>query len=162
LFSGWGIRTLAEGEARYNPIGRHVGTIWPFDNSIIAAGLRRYGFKAEAAAVAVGLLEAAQFFDWRQPEAFCGYPRKTNQDRPVPYPASCSPEAWSAGAPLLLITTMLGLTPVDDRLIVDPALPTIIDHLELHNIPGRWGRVDAVGREQIATARATSRRRSRG
>src|SRR5215469_5997 len=73
MFSGWGVRTLAEGEARYNPIGYHVGTVWPFDNSFIAWGLRRYGFKAEAAAIVAGILEAAEVFDGRLPEAFGGY-----------------------------------------------------------------------------------------
>src|SRR5262249_43644169 len=72
LFSGWGVRTLAEGEQRYNPIGYHVGTVWPFDNSFIAWGLRRYGYKAEAARIAAGILDAANFFEGRLPEAFGG------------------------------------------------------------------------------------------
>ena len=76
LFSGWGVRTLAEGEGRYNPIGYHVGTVWPFDNSFIAWGLRRYGFKEEAAQIAAGILDAAEFFDGRLPEAFGGYGRR--------------------------------------------------------------------------------------
>ena len=108
LFSGWGVRTLAEGEGRYNPIGYHVGTVWPFDNSFIAWGLRRYGFKDEAARIAAGILEAAEFFDGRLPEAFGGYPR-TMTKYPVQYPTACSPQAWSTGAPLLLLRTMLGL-----------------------------------------------------
>ena len=98
LFSGWGVRTLAVGEGRYNPIGYHVGTIWPFDNSFIAWGLRRYGFKVEAARVAAGILEAAAFFDGRLPEAFGGYPRAMTK-YPVQYPTACSPQAWSTGAP---------------------------------------------------------------
>ena len=69
------MRTLAEGEGRYNPIGYHVGTVWPFDNSFIAWGLRRYGFKEEAARIAAGILDAAEFFDGRLPEAFGGYDR---------------------------------------------------------------------------------------
>ncbi len=85
LFSGWGVRTMAEGEGRYNPIGYHVGTVWPFDNSFIAWGLRRYGFKEEAARIAAGILDAAEFFDGRLPEAFGGYPRDDDQvSRPVP------------------------------------------------------------------------------
>jgi glycogen debranching enzyme len=87
LFSGWGIRTMAVGEGRYNPIGYHVGTVWPFDNSFIAWGLRRYGFKDEAAIVAAGILEAAQFFDGRLPEAFGGYPRAMTK-YPVQYPTA--------------------------------------------------------------------------
>ncbi len=102
LFSGWGVRTLAEGEARYNPIGYHVGTVWPFDNSFIAWGLRRYGFKAEAAQIVAGILEAAEVFDGRLPEAFGGYARDTTM-YPVQYPTACSPQAWSTGAPLLLL-----------------------------------------------------------
>jgi glycogen debranching enzyme len=150
LYSGWGVRTLAEGESRYNPIGYHVGTVWPFDNSFIAWGLRRYGFKAEAAIVAAGILDAARFFDGRLPEAFGGYPREMT-NYPVQYPTACSPQAWSTGAPLLLLRTMLGLEPVDDRLVVDAALPATIGHLELLDIPGRWGRVDAFGRGRVQT-----------
>jgi len=150
LFSGWGIRTLAEGEGRYNPIGYHVGTVWPFDNSFIAWGLRRYGFKKEAAKVAAGILEAAQFFGGRLPEAFGGYPRQVTK-HPVQYPTACSPQAWSTGTPLLLLRTMLGLEPSGDQLVVDPAVPTEIGRIELLDIPGRWGRVDAFGRGRVKT-----------
>jgi glycogen debranching enzyme len=150
MFTGWGIRTLAEGEARYNPIGYHVGTVWPFDNSFIAWGLRRYGFKTEAARVAAGILEASQYFRGRLPEAFAGYPRELT-DQPVQYPTACMPQAWSTGTPLLLLRTMLGLEPMGDHLIIDPALPAEIGHLELLDIPGRWGRIDAFGRGRIPT-----------
>jgi glycogen debranching enzyme len=145
LFSGWGVRTLAEGEARYNPIGYHVGTVWPFDNSFIAWGLRRYGFKVEAARVAAGVLEAAEFFQGRLPEAFGGYERSLTKF-PVQYPTACSPQAWSTGAPLLFLRTVLGLEPVDDHLLVDPAVPARIGRIELLDIPGRWGHIDAFGR----------------
>jgi glycogen debranching enzyme len=148
LFSGWGVRTLAEGEARYNPIGYHVGTVWPFDNSFIAWGLRRYGFKDEAATIAAGILDAAEFFDGRLPEAFGGYEREQTK-YPVQYPTACSPQAWSTGTPLLLLRTMLGLEPLGDHLVVDPALPAGIGHLELLDIPGRWGRIDAFGRGRV-------------
>jgi glycogen debranching enzyme len=148
LFSGWGVRTLAEGEGRYNPIGYHVGTVWPFDNSFIAWGLRRYGFKEEAAQIAAGVLDAAERFDGRLPEAFGGYERTVTR-YPVQYPTACSPQAWSTGTPLLLLRTMLGLEPLDDHLIVDPALPTAIGRLELLDIPGRWGRVDAFARGRV-------------
>jgi glycogen debranching enzyme len=148
LFSGWGIRTLATGEGRYNPIGYHVGTIWPFDNSFIAWGLRRYGFKQEAAQIAAGILNAAAFFDGRLPEAFGGYEREETT-YPVEYPTACSPQAWSTGAPLLLLRTMLGLEPLGDHLLVDPALPSGIGVLALLEIPGRWGRVDAFARGEI-------------
>ena len=148
LFSGWGVRTLAEGEGRFNPIGYHVGTIWPFDNSFIAWGLRRYGFKDEAARIAEGILDAARFFDGRLPEAFGGYPRWMTR-YPVQYPTACSPQAWSTAAPLLLLRTILGLEPLDDHLIVDPAIPASLGQLELLDIPGRWGRIDAFGRGRV-------------
>jgi glycogen debranching enzyme len=145
LFSGWGVRTLAEGEGRYNPIGYHVGTVWPFDNSFIAWGLRNYGFKDEAAAIAAGILDAAEFFNGRLPEAFGGYERSATK-YPVQYPTACSPQAWSTGTPLLLLRTMLGLEPLGDHLVVDPSLPTGIGLLALLEIPGRWGHVDAFAR----------------
>jgi glycogen debranching enzyme len=150
LFSGWGVRTLAEGEGRYNPIGYHVGTVWPFDNAFIAWGLRKYGFKDEAAQIAAGILDAAEFFDGRLPEAFGGYARSATK-YPVQYPTACSPQAWSTGAPLLFLRTMLGLEPIGDHLVVDPALPVGIGHLELLDVPGRWGRVDAFGRGRVQT-----------
>ena len=155
LFSGWGVRTLAEGEARYNPIGYHVGTVWPFDNSFIAWGLRRYGFKEEAARVAEGILDAAQFFDGCLPEAFGGYPRQMTK-YPVQYPTACSPQAWSTGAPLLLLRAVLGMEPVGDNLVVNPALPVSVGWLELLDIPGRWGRIDAFGRGRVDTSRPYS------
>ena len=150
LWSGWGVRTLAEGEARYNPIGYHLGTVWPFDNSFIAWGLRNYGYKEEAARIASGILDAAAVFEGRLPEAFGGYDRQLTM-YPVQYPTACSPQAWSTGAPLLLLRTMLGLEPIGDHLVVDPALPAAIGHFELLDIPGRWGRIDAFGRGRIAT-----------
>jgi len=156
LFSGWGVRTLAEGEARYNPIGYHVGTVWPFDNSFIAWGLRRYGFKAEAACLVAGILEAAEVFDGRLPEAFGGYPRSATR-YPVQYPTACSPQAWSTGAPLLLLRAGLGLEPQGDNLIVDPALPLRLGNLEVLDLPGRWKRMDAFGRGRIDTDRVTRR-----
>jgi glycogen debranching enzyme len=156
LYSGWGVRTLAEGEARYNPIGYHTGAVWPFDNSFIAWGLRRYGFREEAAGIAAGVLEAAEVFAGRLPEAFGGYPRSLTR-YPVEYPTACSPQAWSTGAPLLLLRTALGLEPHDNHLLIDPALPKRIGHLELLDIPGRWKRIDAFGRGRIDTGRFTAR-----
>jgi glycogen debranching enzyme len=148
LFSGWGVRTLAEGEARYNPIGYHVGTVWPFDNSFIAWGLRRYDFIEEAATIAESIIDAAQFFQGRLPGLFCGYDRALTK-YPVQYPIACSPQAWSAGAPLLLIRTMLGLEPHEGHLAVEPGLPAGLGRVELLDIPGRWGRVDAFARGRV-------------
>ena len=145
LYSGWGVRTLAEGEGRYNPVGYHVGAVWPFDNSFIAWGLRRYGFKREAARIAAGHPRGGRVLRRPAPEAFGGYGRPVT-GYPVQYPTACSPQAWSTGAPLLLLRTMLGLEPLGEHLVVDPALPSSVGHLELLDIPGRWGRLDAFGR----------------
>ncbi|RKN42072.1 glycogen debranching N-terminal domain-containing protein [Micromonospora endolithica] len=148
LFSGWGVRTLAEGEIRYNPIGYHNGAIWPFENSFIAWGLRRYGFAEEAAMIANGILDAATYFDGRLPEAFGGYQRELTKF-PVEYPTACSPQAWSTGAPLLLLRTMLGLEPHEGHLAVEPRLPIGMGRIEVLDIPGRWGRVDAFARGRL-------------
>ncbi|WP_446212505.1 amylo-alpha-1,6-glucosidase [Micromonospora sp. IBSANI012] len=147
LFSGWGVRTLAVDAERYNPVGRHVGTVWPFDNSFIAWGLRRCGLSEEAGRIAEAMIEAAEFFDGRLPEAFAGYDRALTE-YPVEYPAACSPRALSSGAPLLLLRVILGLEPHADHLIIRPALPKLIGRLELLDIPGRWGRIDALGRHR--------------
>jgi len=145
LFSGWGVRTMAEGEGAYNPIGYHVGTVWPHDTSIVVMGLRRYGFAEEAARIALAVLQSARFFQGRLPEAFAGYGRAMTL-HPVEYPTACSPQAWSSGTPLLLLRSMLGLEPVGEDLVVRPALPEEIPRVELLGIPGRWGRADALGR----------------
>jgi glycogen debranching enzyme len=156
LFSGWGIRTMASTEAGYNPIGYHVGTVWPFDNSISAWGLARYGYRNEAARIALGILEAAPYFHERLPEAFSGLPRARTRF-PVEYPTSCSPQAWSTGAPLLLLRVLLGIEPIGDRLLVDPALPKKLGRLEVLDIPGRWGHADAFGRGRLNDTYAPGR-----
>ena len=147
LFSGWGVRTMAMGEGSYNPIGYHVGTVWPHDNSIIAWGLRRYGYREEAARIALAILEAAELFHHRLPEAFAGYARERTK-YPVEYPTACSPQAWATGAPLLLLRALLGLESDGKHLITDPALPERIDRIELLDVPGVWGHMDAFGRAQ--------------
>ena len=148
LFSGWGVRTMAEGEGGYNPIGYHVGTVWPHDCSIIAWGLARYGYAREAALLAFSVLEAAQFFDGRLPEAFAGHPRELTEF-PVEYPTACSPQAWATGAPLLMLRTLLGLDPVGDHLLVAPSVPAQMKRLGLIGVPGRWGRADAFALGRI-------------
>ena len=157
LFSGWGVRTLAEGEGRFNPIGYHTGAVWPFDNSFIAWGLRRYGFKAEAARIAAGILDAADFFEGRLPEAFAGYERRYTK-YPVEYPTACSPQAWSTGTPLLLLRTMLGLEPMGEHLVVDPALPARSGTSRCSTFPGRWGAIDAFGRGRVVVDTKTQLR----
>jgi glycogen debranching enzyme len=156
LYSGWGVRTLAVGEGRFNPIGYHVGTVWPFDCSFIAWGLRRYGYRDEAARIAAGILDAATFFDGRLPEAFGGYERQRTK-YPVQYPTACSPQAWSTGAPLLLLRTMLGMEPKGSSLVVEPTLPSTIRYLALLDIPGRWDRTDAYGRARADHADHSAR-----
>jgi glycogen debranching enzyme len=136
---------MAEGEAAYNPIGYHVGTVWPHDNAFIAWGLRRYGFRAEAAQITLAMLEAAELFNYRLPEAFAGARREIT-NFPVEYPTACTPQAWAAGTPLLLLRVMLGLASDGTHLLVDPAIPTGISQLSLLDIPGVWGRRDAFGR----------------
>ncbi len=127
LFSGWGVRTMAEGEAAFNPIRYHNGTVWPHDNSLIALGLARYGYREEANRIAVAMLEAATAFRYRLPEVFAGYAR-TRTLFPVEYPTACSPQAWATGAPLAFIRAMLGLEPDGS----DPQLPERIGTLRLH------------------------------
>jgi glycogen debranching enzyme len=150
LFSGWGVRTMAVGEGGYNPIGYHLGTVWPHDNSIVAWGLKRYGYRKEAARIAVGILQAAVFFNHRLPEAFAGYPRAQTRF-PVEYPTACSPQAWATGAPLLFLRLLLGMEPIGEHLLVEPEVPFRFGTLHLLDVPGAWGRADAYGRGNIDT-----------
>ena len=137
MFNGWGIRTLSENERRYNPIGYHLGTVWPHDNSIIAAGFRRYGFAQEACRIFTGIAQAAMHFaHHRLPEVFAGF-RKQDYDLPVHYPVACHPQAWAAGAVPYLLESCLGLEPeaFEHRLrIVQPVLPSFVRHLEVRRL----------------------------
>jgi glycogen debranching enzyme len=141
LFSGWGVRTLATGQAAYNPLSYHDGTVWPHDNGLIAAGLARYGRREEAGRIAMAMFEAAAYFDHRLPEVFAGYPRSLTTF-PVQYPTACSPQAWAAGTPLLLIRVLLGLEPQGAQLTSTPYVPDTIGSLGLTGVPGRWGLAD--------------------
>ncbi len=134
MFSGWGVRTMAEGMEGYNPIEYHNGTVWPHDNSFVMAGLRRYGFAEDAARIAYALLEAATYFEWRLPEVFAGYRRSLTRF-PVEYPTASSPQAWVTGTPLLLLREVLGLDPDGERLRSDPVLPPEITELSLRGDP---------------------------
>src|SRR5947208_4141589 len=111
--------------------------------------MRRYGYRAEAARICRAILEAAHLFNGRLPEAFGGYPRSSTH-YPVEYPTACSPQAWATGAPLLVLRTLLGLDSDGKHLIVDPAIPPQIERLELLDIPGVWGTMDAFGRARPA------------
>ncbi|MFD0362295.1 glycogen debranching N-terminal domain-containing protein [Nocardia sp. GCM10030253] len=110
MFSGWGIRTLATTMGAYNPVSYHNGSVWPHDNAICAAGLMRYGYTEQATRVIDGMLDASHRFGYRLPELFCGFDR-IEFAAPVPYPTSCSPQAWASAAPLLFLRTMLRLEP---------------------------------------------------
>ncbi|EQB31787.1 amylo-alpha-1,6-glucosidase [Sphingobium ummariense] len=135
-FSGWGVRTIASTEVRYNPMSYHNGSIWPHDNALIAAGFSRYGYRQEAARIFEGLIAAATYVDlMRLPELFCGFPRRRAQG-PTFYPVACSPQAWSAAAPLSLIQSSLGLSiDVQAKQIAlhEPELPRFVDELAV------WG-----------------------
>ena len=144
MFSGWGVRTMAEGERGYNPIEYHNGTIWPHDNSIIAHGLARYGFRSEVARLAAALLDVAPRFEHCLPEVFAGYTRGL-VDFAAEYPTASRPQAWAAGAPLLLLRAMLALEPIDGELHSDPVLPGHVSNVFLEGVPGRWGSAQAGG-----------------
>ena len=146
LFSGWGVRTMSRADAGYNPIGYHVGTIWPHDNAIVALGLARYGFRDEANRIALAQLEASSFSDFRLPEAFAGFDRRIGRF-PVPYPTACSPQAWATGAPFVFIKVMLGLDVHEGEVIADPAVPGSIGRIFVHGMHafGTHWDVDATG-----------------
>ncbi|MEV5694048.1 amylo-alpha-1,6-glucosidase [Micromonospora globbae] len=140
MFSGWGVRTLSTADRGYNPIGYHLGTVWPHDNAILAAGLARYGRHADAQRIVSAMLEASSYSEHRLPEALSGYDRAFGR-RPVPYPTACNPQAWASGAPLLFLRTLLGLDAVDGRLVVDPHLPESFGTVRLLGVPAagrRW------------------------
>ena len=142
LFSGWGVRTMSTGDAGFSPLSYHNGTVWPHDNSLIAAGLARYGFREQSNRLTRGLLTAAPHFEHRLPEVFAGYSTELT-GVPVVFPTASRPQAWSAGAPLLLITTMLGLRPGEDGPTADPLLPAEIDFIELRNVDESGATIDS-------------------
>ena len=108
-FSGWGVRTVAASEGRYNPMGYHTGAVWPHDNALIAQGLARYGLADQALRIWTGLFEAGLYFDLhRMPELFCGFAQDPGEG-PVLYPVACAPQAWAAASVFLLLQACLGL-----------------------------------------------------
>lgn len=138
LFTGWGIRTLASSMPHYNPMSYHRGSIWPWDTAVSAAGLMRYGFVDEARRVAVALLEAADAFNGRLPELFCGFDRDGGvYRRPVPFAAACWPQTESATTPLYLLRTLLRLNPDLPNGVVDlqPALPASMVPFRTEGVP---------------------------
>lgn len=143
MFTGWGVRTLASDMGAYNPASYHNGSVWPHDNALIAAGLMRYGFVEHSQRIAVGLLEAAERFGGRLPELFCGFGRDEYPDGPVPYPTSCSPQAWATTTPLLLLRTLLRYDPCLPHKTVwlAPALPPGFGRVRVDNVPLAGARV---------------------
>ncbi|MBX4908205.1 MULTISPECIES: amylo-alpha-1,6-glucosidase [Rhizobium] len=136
-FCGWGIRTIPSTEARYNPMSYHNGSIWPHDNAMIASGLARYGYRAEAARIFEGLFAAATYIDLRRlPELLCGLPRQRARG-PTSYPVACSPQAWAAAAPLSLLESCLGLDFDPNSLQISfsvPRLPSFLDEVILQRL----------------------------
>jgi len=145
FLSGWGIRTLAAGEPRYNPMSYHNGSVWPHDNALIALGFARYGQKRALERVFKGMFEAATYMDLRRlPELFCGF-RRTRGQGPTLYPVACSPQAWAAATPFALLQASLGLEfqPQDHEILLrNPSLPSFLDQVVLRNLRLGRSRVD--------------------
>ncbi len=137
FFTGWGIRTIASTEARYNPMSYHNGSIWPHDNSLIAAGMARYGYKKEALQVMDGLFHASQFMDLRRlPELFCGFEMRPGEGPPL-YPVGRGPQAWAAGSVFLMLQACLGLSiqAAENRIVFyNPVLPDFLPEVFIRNL----------------------------
>ena len=137
MFSGWGIRTMSQEAAAYNPMSYHNGTVWPHDNAFIAAGLKRYGHDKATKRIATALFDTATFMEYyRLPELFCGFTRRTPTN-PVSYPVACSPQAWAAASPFILLQAMLGISARahENMLTVNkPSLPAWLDAVEMKNL----------------------------
>jgi glycogen debranching enzyme len=150
-FSGWGVRTVAAGQARYNPLSYHNGSIWPHDNSIVASGLAKYECKDKAGRILLGLLDASRWVDLgRLPELFCGLDRRRSEG-PTLYPVACSPQAWAAGAVFLLVQACLGVSiqGASNRIEFDrPFLPEGIPQLWIKGLRTSEGSVDVFVERQ--------------
>jgi glycogen debranching enzyme len=137
LFSGWGVRTVAVGEARYNPMSYHNGSVWPHDNAIIGAGLARYRMKDEVAKLMTGTFDTSLFIDMhRMPELFCGFPRRPGEG-PTLYPVACSPQAWAAGSVFMLLQACLGLrveASAGRVVLYYPLLPEFLERVRLRGL----------------------------
>jgi glycogen debranching enzyme len=137
FFSGWGIRTVARGEARYNPMSYHDGSIWPHDNALIALGFARYGLKHSVAHLFKGLFDAASYMDLRRlPELFCGFQRERRRG-PVLYPVACAPQAWASATPFTLLEAALGLefdAARGEIRLRDPRLPEFLNEVVVRDL----------------------------
>ena len=145
MWTGWGVRTMSAEEGGYNPIAYHTGTVWPHDNSLISAGLARYGFWDEANRIAAAMFEAAEFTSYRLPEVFAGYPRGESRF-PVRYPTASNPQAWATAAPFLWLRVLLGLDARDGRLVADPHIPEDHGEIRYRGIHAFGGRFDVFAR----------------
>jgi glycogen debranching enzyme len=145
FFSGWGVRTVAAGEARYNPMSYHNGSIWPHDNAMIATGLARYGDSRGTARIFQGLFDAATYMDLRRlPELFCGFPRFRGRG-PTLYPVACAPQAWSSGVFFALLQASLGIEQDPFAKVIrfrNPKLPAFLDSVILRGLKAGTGSVD--------------------
>ncbi|MBI4936450.1 MAG: amylo-alpha-1,6-glucosidase [Actinobacteria bacterium] len=146
MYSGWGVRTMSSSSAGYDPMSYHCGTVWPHDSALCAAGMRRYGFDREASTIADGLFAAAAVWSGRLPELFSGLDR-SHVGIPVPFPTSCSPQAWAATTPFLLLRTLLGLEPTPSGPTIDPVNRAFDNDLALTGVwcSGRRYDVRVVG-----------------
>ncbi len=162
MASGWGLRTYAAGQPGYNPLGYHVGTVWPHDTAIAVAGLRRYGFSGEAAQLANGLLDAARVFPlYRMPEVFCGFAR-AETGHPVAYPVACAPQAFAATAPLFLLQALLGIeadAPARTLRVRRPVLPHPVRRLVMAGLRVGDAEVDLLFQSWRGTVGAEVLRR---
>jgi len=147
FFSGWGIRTVAREERRYNPMSYHNGSVWPHDNALIAAGFARYGHKSAVDRVFRGLFDAASYMELRRlPELYCGFHRGRERG-PTLYPVACSPQAWAAGTPFQMLQSSLGLRFDQDRreiLLENPKLPSFLEQITLRNLRLGQSAVDLI------------------
>jgi glycogen debranching enzyme len=145
--SGWGLRTIAEGQPRYNPMSYHNGSVWPHDNALIAQGMARYGFKEEAARILGMMFDTSQQVDQhRLPELLCGFERRTG-DSPTLYPVACSPQAWAAAASIHLLQSCLGLTVNGGQQRVylsKPVLPPFLDIVRIQDLQVGDGSLDLL------------------
>lgn len=160
-FSGWGIRTIATTEARYNPMSYHNGSVWPHDNALAALGFARYGLNDAVLRVLDGLFGAAQGFPLKRlPELFCGFPRRSDAG-PIPYPLACAPQAWSAAAVFALLAAALGISFAPSRRQIHffrPTLPAWLAEVRLTNLRLGEASIDlALRRDGNAVASEVTR-----
>jgi glycogen debranching enzyme len=163
FFSGWGIRTLAVGEVRYNPMSYHNGSVWPHDNSIIAAGLSRYGFQSYSSQVFAALFDASLVLDLhRLPELYCGFSRRTGEGI-VNYPVACSPQAWATASIFLLLQSCLGIRiqPEESKLYLSqPVLPSFLQEIQISNLKVGENQVDLLLQRNLTNVAVNVLRRS--